>query len=193
MFFAKTKTTHPLIGQALFIFAYGFLLSFFLMVFMEKLGFSEQGLNLKAVGISFVLGMGLGYFLEKAWRKMKGLPKALLSSLVLFLTTCSFAMISLAIGATLGGNGDLSFDWAGLSGYESVGLVFGCFGGFIGTWLGTRAFFDSKKPAQLLLSNAVVLLALLFLGDVVESPNLSSLSVLVMPALSMLLHYKFKQ
>lgn len=193
MLFAKKQFEIPYLSRFVFIFSYGFLVSFFSMVFGEKLGLFVEGVPGNIVGLSFVAGMIMGWFLEKLWLRMEGINRELMTALVLFLFTAFLSIVGLAVGATLAGNGVLVFEWAGLDGYESAGLVFGCVSAFLGLWIATRALLPtSSKMPWMIFANGVLMLLLLFLGDRLQNPNLVSLSVLAMPALTLILRYGFK-
>ncbi len=176
-----------------FALSYGFLFSFLLLILGEQVfGFLMTGVPHYWLGIGFVFGLVLGFFVEKAWRKMEGLNRELITALVLFLHTALFAIVGLVLGAGLGGNGILFFEFAGMQGYESAGLVLGSFGAFLGVWMSSQVLLPSSKKHVLLAANALVLLILLFAGDALKMPNLSSFSVLAMPTLTVILHYGFK-
>lgn len=193
MLFAKKQEKCRWLACSVFALSYGFLVSFFTMIFGEKLGYFSVGVPNNVLGLSFLAGVVLGFLLEKGWSKMEGLNKALLTSLVLFLFTAFMSILGVVVGATLGGNGMVYFDWAGLEGYESTGLVFGCVSSVLGFWVAYRALMPTtKKTAWVLLSSGVLMLALLLLGDQLQNPNLSSMAVLGMPVLGLVLHYGFK-
>lgn len=193
MIFAKKQIQNQALSRFIFVVSYGFLVSFFTMVFGEQSGYFEVGVPTQFLGLSFVVGLVLGWLVEKIWRKMEGLNKALITCLVLFLFTAFICILGVVVGATLGGNGWVSFDWAGLQGYESAGLVLGCVGGFVGLWIAYRALLPTtKKTVWVILSSGVLMLVLLLLGDQLQNPNLSSVAVLAMPTLSIVLHYGFK-
>lgn len=191
--FAKKQFKLSWLSSVVFTLSYGFLLSFFALIFGEKMGFFIEGIPGGLFGSSFVLGMLLGFFLEKAWKKMTGLNKDLVTVLVVFLFTALTSILGLTIGALLGGNGIVYFEFAGLQGYESGGLILGCLSAFLGLWIASRALFvTTKKSSWILLSSGLLLLALLLISDLSQSPNLASVSVLALPALATVLHFGFK-
>lgn len=69
--------------------------------------------------------------------------------MVYFGTACFMlfmAMVGLLVGATLGGNGAIDIEFAGLVGYESAGLLFAILGSVLGTYLGYRILEEKGLP-----------------------------------------------
>ena len=69
--------------------------------------------------------------------------------LVYFGTACFMlfmAIVGLMVGASLGGNGIVNIEFAGLVGYESAGLLFAILGSVLGTYLAYRILAEKGIP-----------------------------------------------
>lgn len=190
---SKKQSKPSLLTLALFTLDYGFLISFLVLLMGQRFVAAWQtGLPFAVIAVSFLTGCLLGYACERMWRKTVGLQKELLTVLSVFLMSCFSAIMGLVLGATLGGNG-YTFEFAGLVGYESMGLMIGALFAYFGTLLCVYAYYPDSQKTVYFLFDGLLLLILLLVGDAFKLPNLSSAAVIALPALTTVLRYGFKQ
>lgn len=137
------------------------------MIFVKKLlHYLVFSLGLAGLFVYLTLFIGSFWQAEPGWWTLFILIAGLLSGigcarffqnlkpkkrrwLVYFGTACFMlfmAIVGLLVGATLGGNGVVDIEFAGLVGYESAGLLFAILGSVLGTYLGYRILEEKGLP-----------------------------------------------
>lgn len=95
----------------------------------------EAGVPVYWIFSGFLLGAVLGFFLNRWWRKQKGRTFTVPFVGTLLFFTFFSSLVGVLVGMTVFGMG-YTFNFAGLTGYESIGLFSGIVGSFLGPVVG---------------------------------------------------------